>query len=146
MVLLSLLDTHISKKMARKKLLLMLTSILAIIGLIFVVSIVLVHADGPVYVSTTGTDTGDCTNPTQPCQSIQYALGQIASGEIWIAAGTYNLTQRITISKSNITLRGGYPTDNTWLGSPNLETDLTILDGGRKRHSYLYPICYKCSC
>ena len=38
----------------------------------------------------TGTDIGDCSNPGSPCQTIQYAVDQAASGdEIRVASGVY---------------------------------------------------------
>ena len=33
------------------------------------------------YVSTTGTDSGGCTNSASPCQSINYAIGESSSGD-----------------------------------------------------------------
>jgi len=42
------------------------------------------------YVSTTGTDSGGCTNPSNPCRTINYAFDQTDSGDtIHIAAGEY---------------------------------------------------------
>lgn len=43
------------------------------------------------YVATTGTDSGSCTNSDTPCQTIQYAVTQMASGDILqLADGTYS--------------------------------------------------------
>lgn len=42
------------------------------------------------YVSPTGMDSGGCTNPTNPCQTINYARSQSASGDtIHLAEGEY---------------------------------------------------------
>jgi hypothetical protein len=42
------------------------------------------------YVSLTGTDSGGCTNPSNPCRTIDYAFDQTDSGDtIHIAAGEY---------------------------------------------------------
>ena len=42
------------------------------------------------YVATSGSDTGDCTLPTSPCRSVQYAVDQASPGaEVRIAAGVY---------------------------------------------------------
>jgi len=43
------------------------------------------------YVSTTGSNSGSCTNPGAPCATLQYALGQMAGGDtLEIGAGTYS--------------------------------------------------------
>src|SRR5690606_32160668 len=42
------------------------------------------------YVAASGTDSGNCTSPSSPCRSIQYAVNQAASGDrILVASGTY---------------------------------------------------------
>ena len=67
--------------------------------------------------SVSGTDTGDCTDQSAPCRSIQYAVDQAADGdEIWVASldnitsarytGTGD-TPIVSLNKS-VTLRGGY--------------------------------------
>ena len=70
---------------------------------------------GSRYAVTTGSDTGDCTDLTNPCRTVQYAVDQASEGdEIRVAAGTYTgvndyggLAQVVYISKS-VTIRGGY--------------------------------------
>lgn len=49
--------------------------------------------DGPVgYVSQGGADTGDCTNPSAPCQTIAYAVAQAGDGqEIRVSEGQFDL-------------------------------------------------------
>ena len=52
------------------------------------------------YVSTGGTDTGDCT--VSPCRTINYAVGQANSGDVVsVASGTYlesvNVTKRLSL-------------------------------------------------
>ncbi|MBV8461695.1 MAG: DUF1565 domain-containing protein [Acidimicrobiales bacterium] len=54
------------------------------------------------FVSTTGTDTGNCVSA--PCATVNYAISQATAGEtINVAAGTYN--QTVNIDKP-VTLRG----------------------------------------
>lgn len=47
-------------------------------------------ASGTLYVSTSGSNTGNCQTSTSPCATISYAVSQAASGDtIQIASGTY---------------------------------------------------------
>ncbi len=78
------------------------------------------------YVAPTGNDTGNCTNPAQPCKTIQYAVDQAADGdEIRVAGGTYTgtvsrvsavtgytYTQVVLVDGKSLTLRGGFPPGN----------------------------------
>ena len=58
------------------------------------------------YVSPTGIDAGDCSNPASPCQSITFAIDVADAGNIvQVGLGTYNLTTTVLINKS-VTLRG----------------------------------------
>ncbi|MEO1323634.1 MAG: choice-of-anchor B family protein, partial [Pseudomonadota bacterium] len=53
----------------------------------------LAHGDGfPfLYVAENGVDQGQCVNPTNPCQSIAYALGRAEKGdEVRVATGRYS--------------------------------------------------------
>lgn len=60
------------------------------------------------FVSTTGTDTGDCSDSGSPCQTINYAISQATDGDVVkLGVGTY---ASATVDK-RITLRGkGYQT------------------------------------
>ncbi len=88
-----------------------------------------VRAGGSIrYVATDGEDSGDCSNSTQPCRTVQYAVDRTLPGdEVRIATGVYTgvqtrpawpgypgsevVTQVVYISRA-VTLRGGYtPTD-----------------------------------
>lgn len=72
----------------------------------------------PRYVSTTGADSGACTNPGAPCGTVQYAVDQAVSGdEVLVATGIYTgvqaragITQVVYISKT-LAVRGGYRAD-----------------------------------
>jgi hypothetical protein len=57
------------------------------------------------YVATTGTDTdNDCTDQTNPCQTIQYAVNQADSGDtVSIGSGTYDESVQI---RTSLTLEG----------------------------------------
>jgi hypothetical protein len=85
------------------------------------------------YVSTTGTDSDDCTDSTSPCRTVQYAVDQATEGSIIkVASGVYtdihqraNITQVVYISRS-VTIRGGYSTSNWTMPGP--DAHLTILN------------------
>ncbi len=77
------------------------------------------------FVAPNGTDSGFCTESTQPCKTINYAISQAVDGtEIRVAAGLY--AEQIQLSKP-ISLTGGFTTSN-WV-TPNLVANPTILDG-----------------
>jgi hypothetical protein len=93
------------------------------------------------YVATSGADTGDCTNPANPCRTVQYAVDQAAEeDEVRVAAGLYTdthirprhditttgyVTQVVYISKT-ITIQGGY-TLTDWT-NPDPIANPTMLD------------------
>lgn len=54
------------------------------------------------YVSAAGIDSGNCSGT--PCATINYAIGQAASGDVINLAGS--LTQTSIISKANLTIKG----------------------------------------
>lgn len=90
---------------------------------------------GTRYVAPSGDNTNnDCRIMTEPCQTVQYAVGQaLDSDEIKVAAGTY--TGLVTVTK-RITLTGGYAYVNVnnfdWTTfDPNAnQTTLDALSGG----------------
>ena len=93
------------------------------------------HASTPTsrYVAAGGSDTTDCTNPSLPCGTVQYAVDQADPGDlIKMAAGSYasvnnrgGLSQVVYISKT-LTLRGGYDTNFLYPSDPDDRP--TILD------------------
>lgn len=51
------------------------------------------------YVATTGADSGDCSDMSAPCETIQYAIDQGVNGDsVMVAAGTYSEIVQITKS------------------------------------------------
>ncbi|NQD36981.1 choice-of-anchor B family protein [Permianibacter sp. IMCC34836] len=63
------------------------------------------------YVAADGVDRGHCATPTQPCQSIAYALGKSGKGDtIHVAEGTYHIrgTQRVNLLAGVVPIEGGY--------------------------------------
>ena len=103
----------------------------------------LTQADGlsTRYVSTTGTDNGDCTSPTAPCRTIQYAVNQSTSGDrILVAKGTYTydpgkdpcpfLQTRAVVCfvDKRLTILGGYSGTDWSIANP--VANPTIIDGG----------------
>jgi len=71
---------------------------------------------GPaLHVSTTGTDTGDCT--ATPCRTINYAISQASAGDvISVAAGTYS--ESVSITKRLSLVGEGATIDATGQSSP----------------------------
>jgi parallel beta-helix repeat protein len=98
------------------------------------------------YVATTGTDIGGCTDPNDPCRTVQYAVDAASDEDlIKVATGTYTgvqgrpappeylnppasgiITQAVFISKT-VTIRGGYATPG-FADPPDPETNPTKLD------------------
>ena len=79
---------------------------------------------GTLYVDgATGSDDSDCSDPTDPCATIGYALTQARNGDdIRVAEGIYTETLDIAIT---VTLKGGYTMSGTlWLP----RTGETIVD------------------
>lgn len=96
------------------------------------------------YVATTGTDSGACTNPNNPCRTVQYAVDQASSDSgdvIKVATGVYNdvnnyggSDQVVYIDKT-ITIRGGYTINNWTVSDP--KANPTTLDA-RQRGRVIY--------
>lgn len=99
------------------------------------------------YVSSGGSDSGNCSSSSTPCRSIQYAINQSISGDtILVAQGTYTYNQSIDpcpflkntsigkdgssvicIVDKTLTILGGYPTGNWQTANPT--SFLTSIDG-----------------
>ncbi|MFC2029856.1 right-handed parallel beta-helix repeat-containing protein [Chloroflexota bacterium] len=89
------------------------------------------------YVATTGTDAGGCTDPNNPCASVQYAVDEADEGDVVkVAAGTYHgvndyggKSQMVYIDKT-ITVRGGYAFPGFESADPGANP--TTLDAGEQ--------------
>lgn len=90
--------------------------------------------------ATTGNDTGTCSSPATPCQTIQYAVNQAISGDtILVAKGTYLynsavdpcpflLTHAVVcFVDKQLKILGGYSTSNWAVADPVVNP--TIIDG-----------------
>jgi hypothetical protein len=95
------------------------------------------------YVATTGFDVGDCTNSSDPCRTVQYAVDVAGDHDvIKVAAGAYTgvnshggLAQVVYLSKT-LTVQGGYATTN-WT-TPDPVANPTTLDAeGQGRVLYI---------
>jgi putative cofactor-binding repeat protein len=95
------------------------------------------------YVAATGSDNGECSTPSFPCKTVQYAIDTAASGdEVRIASGVYNqvslragVSQVAFISKT-IRLSGGYTLTNWTI--PDSTGNPTRLDAqGQGRVIYI---------
>jgi choice-of-anchor B domain-containing protein len=67
------------------------------------------------FVSESGVDRGECTDPAAPCATLIYALSVAASGDrIAVAEGAFLLSQDTFEGARgrNITIEGGYSTEN----------------------------------
>lgn len=91
------------------------------------------------HVATSGTDSGSCGTPGDPCGTIQQAINLSANGDmILVAAGTYTYsgsstcldgvgTAVVCVLSRHLTILGGYTTSN-W-SNPNPSANVTIIDG-----------------
>ncbi len=103
-------------------------------------AITILPAPGTRYVATTSSaDNTNCTDPAQPCATIQHAVSQAVAGDdILISQGTYtstttqavgadSFTQNIFLNKS-VNLRGGYDVADGFTSYQPI-TNATYLDG-----------------
>lgn len=88
------------------------------------------------YLATSGADASDCSNPSAPCRTLQYAIDESSDGDqILLAGGVYTeLTQHskswhptIGYITRSLSLRGGFTLTN-WT-DPNPLFNPTRLDG-----------------
>ncbi len=72
---------------------------------------------------TSGTDDSNCQTPSDPCKTINYAIGQASIGDsLQIAGGTY--TENVIVNQE-VSLVGGYEATG-W--TRDLSTNTTIID------------------
>jgi uncharacterized repeat protein (TIGR01451 family) len=123
------------------------TAILVLLWLLSVPNLpvtakVATSAPSPRYVSTIGTDSGDCTDSSHPCRTVQYAVDQAGeSSTIKVASGVYTdinnragLRQVVYISKTVI-IQGGYTTN--WSSSHPISYPTTLDAQGEGRVLYI---------
>jgi hypothetical protein len=78
------------------------------------------------FVMSGGTDTGDCSNMSNPCGSIGYAVAQTAAGDvIRVMNGTYNEDIPIT---TQLSIEGGYGAG--FVRDSPVDPTTTVIDGG----------------
>lgn len=95
------------------------------------------------YVSTRGIDSGDCSSPTQPCRTIQYAVNKASNGDtIKVAQGVYKYDVLVDpcyflqtpaivcVLDKSVSILGGY-VDGQWT-IPVPSPELTVIDGENK--------------
>jgi hypothetical protein len=84
------------------------------------------------YVATTGSDTSNnCTNPSQPCATIQHAIDQaIAGDDIRIAGGKYTRAGTVAAIDKQLTITGTYAPDFSGYDPELYETILDAQWGG----------------
>ncbi|MEX0317747.1 MAG: choice-of-anchor B family protein [Ruegeria sp.] len=87
------------------------------------------------YVSEGGADTGDCTNPDDPCQTIAYAVSQAAEGqEIRVSEGYFDLDSE-TLAQANerqVQIAGGFARASNFAATaaaPNVAALATVVTG-----------------
>ncbi len=90
------------------------------------------------YLSPTGVNSTDCSLPAQPCQTLQYAIGQAQAGDsLYLAAGTYTGVQsysgrnQVAYFDKSLSLYGGYNTGYTLRDPQNTPSVLDAALGGR---------------
>ncbi len=87
-------------------------------------------ADNPLFVATSGTDTGLCLDATSPCKTIGYALDYAGKGsQIRVASGTYTLSDIedvFHLASQSVDIRGGYATGDNF-AAPSRQNSTTLV-------------------
>lgn len=79
------------------------------------------------YVAMTGSDSSDCTDSTQPCATIQYAINQAAAGDtVSIGPGTFGQSATVTIPLSIV----GAGADQTTVTGDQVSGDTSLTVDG----------------
>jgi hypothetical protein len=92
------------------------------------------------YVTTSGSDSGNCSSSSSPCRTIQYAVNQSSSGDqILVAQGTYTYNGSVDqctflqtpavvcVLDKSLSILGGYSTNDWTTAQPS--TNPTYLEG-----------------
>lgn len=96
-------------------------------SMIFLLALVLPGAR--YYVTTGGSSSSDGLNWQQAKQTIIQAVSEVAEGdEIWVAAGTYQESDTVTVPE-NVALYGGFSGTETVLTQRVIRSNPTIIDG-----------------
>lgn len=88
------------------------------------------HSYGQTFVKSDATGSSDGTSWENAYESVDKALANVSSGEIWIAAGTYHPAPDTSFTISNnISMYGGFNGTESTLAERNPAVNETILSG-----------------
>lgn len=92
------------------------------------------------YVAASGVDTGQCTDPANPCGTMDYALAVASSGDtIQVAAGAYLLRDSVLTQASQraITLQGGFVPETAFTSRAVTQAPSYVIGSSFKRRDQL---------
>ena len=89
------------------------------------------------FVAKDGIDQGDCSTPQEPCATIDYALGNAATGdEIRAAAGVYSFrphapAEIAALLSSEVTVRGGFSVEDMFQSLDDVNPTVLVTPDSR---------------